>query len=587
MGRCVRADARRYVASRYPEDPDVLRTAVLTELRIKSYAVIEDLSLRLEPGLVVLTGETGAGKSIIVGALSLLLGERATADVIRAGEDRAVVEAAFDISGRPDLLARCEEAGIDVTDGWLALKREVNAEGRNRAWINGSSATATLIGEFGQALVDLHGQHEHQTLLHAGPQREILDAFAGTEPLATELSETWTRLVDARKRRLELDDRRRRTEERAELLRHQADEIEAARIESPEEDVALAEEERRLAHAEELLERSGALYQAIYGADRSVYSRLGGLRRELGALARIDPGTEKRFSELFDGAYYALQELGQRIAAYRDEVDLSPARLEEVRARIDTLYRLKSKYGGALEEVQAAGARARQELDQLDVAGFEMEKLLREEGELRDRLERLAKELSVQRRKAAKRLAGEVTSILPELGMPDGRFEVGLLPREEIAASGAEEIEFRVTLNKGFEPRALSRVASGGELSRVMLALKTIFAKLDRTPTLIFDEIDAGIGGIVGGKVAERLRSVADAHQVFVITHLAQIAARADHHLLVAKDSRKGKSATRVAELTGEERIRDLARMLGGDPEREASVKHARDLLEAAGAPSA
>jgi DNA repair protein RecN (Recombination protein N) len=553
---------------------------VLNEIRIKNYAVIEDLSLRLEAGLVALTGETGAGKSIIVGALSLVLGERATTDVIRAGEDRAVVEAAFDISQREDLKSRCDEAGIDAADGWLVLKREVNAGGRSRAWVNGSPATAAVMGEFGQALVDLHGQHEHQALLHAGPQRQILDAYAEATALAADLRACWTALNELRRKRAEISERRARTEERAEFLRHQVDEIEAAELSEADEDLRLADEERRLAHAEELLDRADGLYEAVYSSDGALYGRLGALRRELDALAKVDPTAQAEFAELFDTAYYTLEEIGERLSAYRSTIDLSPAKLEQVRHRIDGLYRLKSKYGPTLEDVIEAGKRARQDLDAVDLAGFELEEMKREEERLSEELNGLAKKLSRSRRKAAKSLAAEVAEILPELGMPDGRFEVALPERTEIGSAGAEEVEFRVTLNKGFEPSALSRVASGGELSRVMLALKTILARLDRTPTLIFDEIDAGIGGIVGQKVAERLRTVAGHHQVFVITHLPQIAALADHHLLVTKESRGRKTATSVSELSSDERVKDLARMLGGDPEREESLEHARALID-------
>ncbi len=553
---------------------------MLNEIRIKNYAVIEDLSLRLEAGLVALTGETGAGKSIIVGALSLVLGERATTDVIRAGEDRAVVEAAFDISQREDLKSRCDEAGIDAADGWLVLKREVNAGGRSRAWVNGSPATAAVMGEFGQALVDLHGQHEHQALLHAGPQRQILDAYAEATALAADLRACWTALNELRRKRAEISERRARTEERAEFLRHQVDEIEAAELSEADEDLRLADEERRLAHAEELLDRADGLYEAVYSSDGALYGRLGALRRELDALAKVDPTAQAEFAELFDTAYYTLEEIGERLSAYRSTIDLSPAKLEQVRHRIDGLYRLKSKYGPTLEDVIEAGKRARQDLDAVDLAGFELEEMKREEERLSEELNGLAKKLSRSRRKAAKSLAAEVAEILPELGMPDGRFEVALPERTEIGSAGAEEVEFRVTLNKGFEPSALSRVASGGELSRVMLALKTILARLDRTPTLIFDEIDAGIGGIVGQKVAERLRTVAGHHQVFVITHLPQIAALADHHLLVTKESRGRKTATSVSELSSDERVKDLARMLGGDPEREESLEHARALID-------
>ncbi len=556
---------------------------MLTELRIQNYAVIEDLSVRLEGGLVVLTGETGAGKSIIVGALSLVLGERATIDVIRAGEARATVEAAFDVSQREDIRRRCEEVGIDAADGWLILKREVNANGRSRAWVNGSAATASLTGELGQALVDLHGQHEHQALLHSGPQREILDAYGGASDQAEELRACWSGLQRIRGQREAVEQRRTRTQERAELLRYQADEIAAAGLRETDEDLRLAEEERRLAHAEELLERAARLHEEVYASERAVYGRLGRLRREVEALRKVDPTAASEFVELLDSAYYNIEELGERLGAYRESIELNPSRLEEVRHRIDSLYRLKAKYGPTLDDVIATGQRAREELDSLDLAQFELEELARQEAEQAARLDALASGLSRSRAKAAKKLSAEVAAMLPELGMPDGRFEVDLLRRKEIGGSGAEDVEFRVTLNKGFEPRPLAKVASGGELSRVMLALKTILAKVDRTPTLIFDEIDAGIGGIVGQKVAERLRAVAKHHQVFVITHLPQIAALADHHLLVKKETRRGKSTTDVSELAGDERIRDLARMLGGDPEREASLEHARALLEPAG----
>jgi DNA repair protein RecN (Recombination protein N) len=553
---------------------------VLSELRIRNYAVIEDLDLRFEPGLVVLTGETGAGKSIIIGALSLVLGERATTDVVRAGEEKSAIEAVFDIANRDDVRQRCDEAGVDATEGWLVLKREVSLGGRSRAWVNGSPATASLTGELGRLLVDLHGQHEHQTLLHAGPQREILDAYAGATPQAQDVAEAWRQLAEARRRRSELEERRARSEERAEFLRHQADEIEAAGLRDADEDVALADEERRLAHGEELLERAGHLYEEFYGGEGAVHERLSRLRRDLDALAKLDPKAGESMAELYDTVYYTLQELGERLGAYREAIDLDPSKLDRIRARIDRLYRLKSKYGPTLEDVLEAGSQARAELDALDLTGSELEALARQEADLNKQLDQAAGRLTRTRVKAAKALAAEVSRMLPELGMPEGRFEVQLSQRAVIASTGAEDVEFRVTLNKGFEPRALSKVASGGELSRVMLALKTILARLDRTPTLIFDEIDAGIGGIVGQKVAQRLRTVSEHHQVFVITHLPQIAALADHHLLVSKETQGRKTATRVAELSGEERVRDLARMLGGDPEREASIEHARALLE-------
>ncbi len=552
---------------------------MLLELRIRHYAVIEELELHLKPGLNVLTGETGAGKSIVVGALSLVLGERASSDVVRAGEDRAIIEAVFDVDNRDDTMRRCEEAGIEIEEGWLVLKREINATGRSRAWINGSPATVGLLGELGSALVDLHGQHEHQTLLHVGPQREILDAYAGATILAEELRSVWTELSEIQRRIAEVTERRTRTEERAELLRHQVDEIAAAELSAPDEDLTLAEEERRLSHSEELIERAEKLYDEIYAAEGSIYDRLGRFGRALEALGKLDPQAAEDLRALYESAYYSAQELGERLAGYGAGIDSSPASLERVRQRIDLLFRLKSKYGPTIEDVIESYERATEELGLLDTAGFELEELSGKQEQLRSKLEKLAARLSESRRAAAVDLSQEVTELLPELGMPDGVFEMGLETRPEIGPTGAEDIEFRVTLNRGFAPLPLAKVASGGELSRVMLALKTILAKLDRTPTLIFDEIDAGIGGVVGQKIAKRLKKVGGHHQVFVITHLPQIAALADHHLLVTKDSVAKKTYTRVSELDDGERVQDIARMLGGDPEREESLRHARALL--------
>ncbi|MDP2576972.1 MAG: AAA family ATPase, partial [Candidatus Palauibacterales bacterium] len=409
---------------------------MLLELRIRNYAVIEELSLRLEPGLNALTGETGAGKSIVVGALSLVLGERASGEVIRAGEERAVIEAVFDIGGRDDLVHRCEEAGIDVEDGCLVLKRELNAGGRSRGWINGSPATAALMGELGGALVDIHGQHEHQALLHAGPQREILDAYAGATTLAEEVRACWIELSEARRRVAEIEERRARTEERAELLRHQVDEIEAAALASPDEDLTLGEEERLLSHAEELLERSSDLHDETYAAEASIYDRLGRVRRALDALGKVDPQGVEALSELHDTAYYAVQELGERLGRYRDAIEQNPASLERVRARIDLLFRLKSRYGPTLEGVIETGRRAREELEALDAAQFELEAASGRAEALANRLGKLAARLSEARREAAEALGSEVTSLLPELGMPDGRFELRLASRTTVAATG-------------------------------------------------------------------------------------------------------------------------------------------------------
>jgi DNA repair protein RecN (Recombination protein N) len=552
---------------------------MLTELRIRNFALIDRLSVRLGPGLNVLTGETGAGKSIIVGALSLLLGERASSEVVRSGEDRASIEGVFEVDGRGDLARLLDERGIEPEDGVLVLKREVAAEGRSRAWVNGSPATASLLGEIGRMLVDLHGQHEHQTLLRRDEQRAILDAYAGNAALLAEVRAAHASTVDLRREVADLERRRREALQRADYLRFQADEIEKAAL-KPGEEESLEEEARRLSHSEELTSLSAQLYDELTGSDQSIVGSLGHLSRALEHLVRIDPAQEGA-RELYDTAYYALQELGDRMERYAQTVEHDPARLDEIRRRQDLIFRLRTKYGGTVEEVAAIGRAAREELDLIDGAEFELGALQKRLATAAAELERLAGDLTARRVDAAARLADEVNAVLPDLGMSGGRLEVARVPLAEPAAFGAEEVEFRVSLNRGFEPRALSFVASGGEMSRIMLALKTILARLDAVPTLVFDEVDAGIGGRVALQVGDKMREVAGSHQVFAITHLPQIASRANVHLRVSKHDRPdGKTATEVAPLDDEERIREIARMLGGDPESAVSLEHARELLE-------
>ena len=552
---------------------------MLIELRIENFAVIEALSVRLDRGLNVLTGETGAGKSIIVGALSLLLGERASAEAVRAGAERAVVEGVFDIAGREDILALLHAQGIEAEDGLLILRREVAAEGRNRAWVNGSSSTAGLVGALGSRLVDLHGQHEHQALLRVEAQRDILDAYAGHTETVTALAAAHGTLRAARADLEGLEARRREVEQRADFLRFQLQEIEAAGIEAGEE-AKLEEESRRLEHAEDLATLSNRLHQALYESERSLSASLGELRRELDALIRIDPSQEPA-REMLEAAYYNVEELGRRMGDYASRIEHDPARLDVIQRRQDLLYRLKNKYGPELEDVLETARRARAELDLLEVSGFERKALEKREAEARSEVDRLAARVTSKRRSAAERLAGEVMRVLPELGLKGARFTVALEALPEPGPAGAERVEFLVAVNVGFEPKPLARVASGGELSRVMLALKTILARVDHVATLVFDEIDAGIGGRVAVQVGGKLREVAGHHQVFAITHLPQIASRADHHLLVQKSDAAAVTTTSLDELEGEDRVRELARMLGGDPESDTSLDHARELLAA------
>jgi DNA repair protein RecN (Recombination protein N) len=552
---------------------------VLTELRIKNFAIIESVTLPLAPGFNVLTGETGAGKSIIVGALGLLVGERATSDLVRTGAERATVEGVFEVADA-GLMAALDARGIEDDDGTFVLKREVAASGaRARAWINGSPVTTTVLAEVGRLLVNVHGQHEAQSLLDEASQRAILDLFGACAGEASRVAAAHHELTQACAAVSALHTRRDEAQQRADYLQHVAKEIGEAKLVEGE-DAKLGDESRRLTHGEELRTLAGEINDALDGGDDAVVRRVGQLQRALSSLQKIDPSTE-RLQALYDAAYYALEELARETDAYAASIDNDPARLEIVERRRDVVFRLSKKYGGSIATAIEAGRTARAELDLLDTAALDLRGLDARVTAAENALDAAAAALSAKRRNAAAKLAKAVEAQLPELGMPDGKFHVTLAPRTEIGATGAEDIEYRVALNVGHDARPLSRVASGGELARVMLALKTILARIDRVPTLIFDEVDAGIGGKVGLMVGDSMRRVAEHHQVFAITHLPQIAARAHHHIVVSKGAKGGVTTADITVVSGEGRVEEVARMLGGDSESKVSREHATELLEA------
>ena len=552
---------------------------MLTELRIKNFAIIESLTLPLSDGFNVLSGETGAGKSIIVGALGFLLGERGSSDLIRTGADKATVEGVFDISSNSAIAALVDERGIDAEEGTIVLKREISAAGRGRAWANGSPVTATVLGDIGRALVNLHGQHEAQTLLDTDSQRAILDEFGGAAARAAEVAEAYAELSDIRREISQLSSRRSDAERRADYLRHVVREIEEAKLSSGE-DTKLEDEARVLENADELRGLAQAM-SALLSDEEGILERLASVNRSLSAVQRVDSSGE-RLQELFDSGFYALDELARAVDDYAARVDLDPERLDAVRRRREVIYTLVKKYGPTLDDVMETGRKSRAELDLVDSGSFDLAQLQSRETMAKDKLSDLARKLSVLRSAAAKKLSRAVDAVLPELGMNGGRFTVFLEPKTAIDEHGAEEVEFRVALNVGHDARPLARVASGGELSRVMLALKTILARADSVPTLVFDEVDSGIGGKVGLQVGDTLRKVAEHHQVFAISHLPQIAARAHHHIVVAKAAKSGVTTADVTVLEGSTRVVEIARMLGGAPESKVSRAHAKELLESA-----
>lgn len=548
---------------------------MLAELRVRDVATIADVTLPLGPGLNVLTGETGAGKSILVDALGLLLGGRADSGVVRPGAGRAVVEGAFEGLSR-GLTVRMEALGIDVEESRLVIRREVSAEGRSRAWVNGSPTTIGVLSSLGALLVDLHGQHETVSLLRSDTQRDILDAYGQATPERDAVAAAHSAAAILREEEAGLSARLDEVRRRADYLRHVTDEIAAARL-VPGEDESLALEAKRLAHATSLEEQARVLSEAIDGEEGGALRALAAAERALGQLERVDPGLGA-WRDLLDSAYEQLAEVARLSAAYAEGVDRDPARLEAVERRRDLLFRLQQKHGGSLAAVLETHRAAAAELEMLDTADADLKSLAARRSAAEAALGAAAAALSGKRREAAGRLARAVGRLLPKLGLAGGKFEVGLAPLAEPGPGGAEGVGFAVKLNVGLDAQPIHKVASGGELSRLMLALEVVVARHDRIPTFVFDEIDQGIGGEVGGQVGQALAEVAGDHQVLVITHLPQIAVRADRHLVVHKGVEAGVATSTVETILGEDRVTEIARMLG-DADGAAARRHAEEML--------
>lgn len=545
---------------------------MLARLRVAEYALIEDVTVEFGPGLNVLTGETGAGKSILVESLNLLLGARASADAIRSGADQATVEGLF-VDGEEETLVR----------------REIRRDRTNRCTLDGELATARMLQERAERWVELHGQHEDQLLLKPAIQRALLDAYAGAGPWAAETARLSGALAALEREREALAAERAERSARLELLREQVREVEAAGI-APEEEAALAVEAARLRTSEERRRLSGEAAAAIEDEDRGLDSALGALQRGVDRLAALDPAVQE-WANRVAALRTDLQDLARETSIYAGDVDHDAARAAEVEARRDGLFRLKRKYGASLEAVLEEGRAMREEMERLERETARGARLAGEREGLRAQLSRAAGALADAREAAAAQLAGAVGERLAELGMGEGTFDVALERRDDPdglpwrdgryswSAAGLETVAFLIAPGAGEPLRPLARIASGGELSRVLLALKATVAEVDDIPTLVFDEIDAGIGGVVAHHVARQLRAVAHTRQVIVVTHLAQIAAAADRHLVVGKRRAEDRTVISVAPVSGDARVAEVSRLLGGDPERDVSRRHAEELL--------
>jgi len=551
---------------------------MLTDLFIKNFAIIDSLHVTFGPGLNILTGETGAGKSIIIDAVNLVLGGRASTDLIRTGSDEATVEALFDLSGHAGIRERLTEAGVEC-DGELLVKRVISRSGKNRVFVGGGLSMTSALADLARQLINIYGQHESQTLLRADNHLPLLDDFGGLGPLRAEYAALYDRYRAVLAEIKRLREGERDAVRRVDLLSFQSEEIAAAAL-SPDEEESMEMERQILAHAGKLLQNSRGAFDRLYGGDGAI---LGNLRRvitDVGDIAVIDPSMQA-IAEIMNSAYFQIEDAALQLRDYAARVEADPDRLRALDDRIDLLNRLKRKYGPTVAEILAFKDQTDRELQTLlnrEEAAGELEKGV---AELERSLDRTGKELSRARVAAAARLKSAMEKELHHLAMKHAVFEMVLAPLAEPKAAGLERGEFLFSPNPGEAPRPLARIASGGELSRLMLALKQVHPESD-VPTLVFDEVDTGIGGATSALVGEKLKRVALKQQVLCITHLPQVAAFADHHFRVGKGVVEGRTVTSVVPLTGEERVAEMARMLGGSRITEKTLEHAREMIEEA-----
>jgi DNA repair protein RecN (Recombination protein N) len=582
---------------------------LLLEIAIEQFALIEYVRLQFAGGLNVLTGETGAGKSIILDAVQAVLGGRTSADVVRSGEDRAVVEALFDLSSIPERIEAIRQMGIPVDeDHLLLIRREISRTGRGSIRVNGRTITVGMLKELAEGLVDLHGQHEHQSLLQVDKHLDLLDQYGGSllqqeeKPidlldrygggsllaLRDQLAGVVTELqqVQAELRSLLGDERDRARRE--DLLRFQVEELTSARLRVGEEE-ELETERRVLAHAGKLKQVAASAYTSLYegtGRQLSVVDLLGRVKAELEEAVRHDPQLGEAV-ELVNSALVQVQEASHFLASYADRIEDDPARLQKIESRLDQLSNLKRKYGDSVQEMLDYLAQVQAELDRLTRSQELIDRLKEQEAELGARAEAIASQLTRARQEAARELGARVARELADLGMANAQFEVSVRTPADanyhhITPRGWDRVEFLFSPNLGEPLKPLAKIVSGGEMSRIMLALKVILARVDGVPTLVFDEIDTGISGRAAQAVGEKLARIASDRQVLCVTHLPQVAAMADRHFLINKQAEDGRTYTRVNVLDEAGRAEEIARMIGGAEISALTYEAARDLLRRA-----
>lgn len=564
---------------------------MLEDLSIKDFAIIESEHIEFSNGFTVLSGETGAGKSILIGAMSFLLGGKADVNQIRSGAHEAQVSGTFYLDSKENqnpALEWLNDHGIETENNRILLRRYIRDNGRAGAWIGSTPVNRTDLAEFSSFLVDIHGQHEHQSLMRVPEHRKFLDARAGILPEVSAFTALYMELVEKRRLLAQLDSSDADRTRKIDMYNFAVKEIEDAKL-KPEEDIQLEEEENRLSSYEKLFAGVDSIRNMLDGGDESVVSLLKKIRRESQNISILDK-TLSSLDTRIESAFYELNDISEEFASYANKLVYDPSHLQELQDRLSLIYSLKKKYASSqsapLKEVFDYYENAQKSLEQLGAGSENREELMKSVSELEKKVYLAGKNLSEKRRATGDKLASEVEALLKNLGMNGTRFAVSITvkPGDQIEQKcgpyGFDNIEFLISANPGSPLLPLAKIASGGEISRVMLALKTIFAQNDPVQTLVFDEIDTGIGGEVAVAVGSHMKALAKNRQIFCITHLASIAVYADNQIKIEKGVAEGKTVSNVHPIQGEERVSEIARMLSGDADSAASIEHARAMLE-------
>ena len=545
---------------------------MLLNIDITNAALIDHLSLDIGSGMTVLTGETGAGKSVIIDSINLILGARTSKTIVRHGEKKAVIQAVFEISKAQPL----EDAGIPSEDGVLIVTREISSDGKSLCRANGIILPQNIVREIGQGLINIHGQHDSQALLNPSMHIAFLDSYAKNESLLSEYAEIYNRKKELEEKlsALEMDEAEKNY--KTDLLSYQIDEIEKAAIKAGEKD-SLSEERVLIANGEKIVLALNSAYEALYGGESSAYDALSNASEGLSKISGLDDRFAQLHQRLTD-LQYSADDISHEIYDIASETDYDEERLNEIEARLDMINRLERKYGGSEEAVLEFYNNAVSELSEIQNSDFETEKLLEELRHTDALLGDAAKKLTESRQKAGDKLAREVERELCELDMPNVKFSV-FLESADFSKKGSDKVEFMISPNKGEPQKPLDKIASGGELSRIMLALKTILADGDDAQTLIFDEVDAGVSGSAAKKIAQKLSELSKKKQVICVSHQPQIAAAADNHIMIKKSEIDGRTVTTARLLDDEQRVSEIARIIDGDNITKTSIEHAEEMI--------